>query len=113
LSIPSVNHITDITVHGNYPYIDMIDSKKRLSSVEFIAVDNSCRQCGVCAEHCPVGAIDSKNSASIDKDKCVLCHACIKACPENARKIDNDMIKNIALRLSQGCQTRKEPIFFL
>lgn len=113
LSIPSVNHVTDITVPGKYPYIDMIDSKKRLSSVVFIAIDDNCQKCGICVEHCPVGAIDSENSASIDKNKCVLCHACIKACPENARKIDNDMIKNIALRLSQGCQARKEPIFFL
>lgn len=113
LSVPSIDHITDITVPGNHPYIDMIDSKKRLSSVEFIAVDNSCRQCGVCAEHCPVGAIDPENSTSINTEKCILCHACIKACPENARKINNDMIKNISLRLSQTCQARKGPIYFM
>lgn len=113
LSLPSINHIADITIHGNYPYIDMIDSKKRLSSVDFIAVDNSCSQCGVCAQHCPVGAIDSENSASIDTKKCILCRACIKECTVNARTINNDMIKNIALRLSQICQDRKEPIFFM
>jgi len=113
LSVPSINHIADITVPGNYPYIDMIDSKKRLSSVDFIAVENGCLQCGACSQHCPVGAIDSENSASIDINKCILCSACIKECPENARTIKNDMIKNIALRLSQTCQDRKEPIFFL
>lgn len=113
LSIPSVNHITDITVHGNYPYIDMIESRKKLSSVDFIAVDNNCSQCGTCAQHCPVGAVDPGNSASIDTKKCILCRACIKNCPANARTIKDDMIKNIALRLSQTCQERKEPIFFL
>ncbi len=91
----------------------MIDSKKMLSSVDFIAIDNSCSQCGDCAQHCPVGAINSENSASIDIKKCILCHACIKKCPANKRTIKNDMIKNIALRLSQTYQDRKGPIFFL
>lgn len=113
LSVPSVNHVTDITIPGNYPYIDMIDSKKRLASVVFIVGHNSCLQCGDCAQHCPVGAIDSNDSASIDTNKCILCHACIKMCPANARGINNDMIKNIALRLSQECQERREPVFFL
>ena len=113
ISIPSSRRISDISVPGKYPYIDMIDSKKKLSSVDFIAVDSNCLQCGDCAKHCPVGAIDSENSASVDKDKCILCHACIKICPANARKIKNDMIKNIALRLSETFQVRKEPVFFL
>lgn len=113
LSIPSISYIIDITVPGNYPYVDMIDGKKMLSSVDFIAVDNNCSQCGVCAQYCPVGAIDPENSASIDTKKCILCHVCIKKCPANARTTKNDMIKNIALRLSQTFQDRKEPIFFL
>ncbi|MBI5205560.1 MAG: 4Fe-4S binding protein [Nitrospirae bacterium] len=113
LSIPSINHIADITVHGNYPYIDMVESKKRLSSVGFIAVDNNCSHCGDCAQNCPVSAIDPESSVLIDTKKCILCRACIKKCPANARKINNDMIKNIALRLSQTCQERKEPIYFL
>jgi ferredoxin len=113
LSVPLINHIADITLPGNYPYVDMIDSKKRLSSVDFITVGNSCLQCGVCAQYCPVRAIDSESSKLIDTRKCILCHACIKACPQNARTIKNDMIKNIAFRLSQTCQARKQPIFFL
>jgi ferredoxin/menaquinone-dependent protoporphyrinogen IX oxidase len=113
LSVPSNNHIAEITVPGKYPYINMTDTRKMLSSIGLIAVDDSCLQCGVCAQHCPVGAIDSESSASIDRGKCILCNACIKVCPENARKINNDTIKNIALRLSQTCQDRKGPIFFL
>jgi ferredoxin/flavodoxin len=113
LSIPSINHIAEIAVPGKYPYIDMVDIKKMLSCIDFIAVNDSCLQCGVCAQHCPVGAIDFESSVSIDRRKCILCTACIKVCPENARKINNDMIKKAALRLSQTFQARKEPIFFL
>jgi len=91
----------------------MVDSRKKLSSVDFIEVDSNCMQCGKCTQHCPVGAIDSENSAAVDINKCILCHACIKNCPTNARKKKNDMIKNVALRLSGTCQVRKEPVFFL
>lgn len=111
--LPSINHIAAITVPGKHPYIDMADSKKRLSSIDLVAVNDSCLQCGVCAQHCPVGAIDSENSATIDRKKCILCNACIKVCPENARMVNNDIIKSITLRLSQACQARKEPIYFL
>jgi ferredoxin len=111
--VQSIDEITDIGVPGKYPYVDMIDSKKRLAALDFITVDQGCLQCGICAQSCPVGAIDSVNSTSINTGKCILCHACIKACPENIRKINNDMLKNIALRLSQTCQARKEPMLFL
>jgi ferredoxin len=112
-SIPSISFITDISVPGKYPYIDMIDQKKMLSSVDFIAVDSNCLQCGDCAQHCPVGAIDSENSASVDKNKCILCNACIKNCKAIARTVKNDMVKNLALRLSEILKVRKEPVFFL
>lgn len=114
VSIPSINLIKDISVPGKYPYVDMVDIKKLLHCVDLdlFAVDSSCTQCGACAQHCPVGAIDSENSASIDITKCILCHACIKICPTNARKIKNEKIKNAALRLSGKLQIRKEPEFF-
>ncbi len=113
LFVQSRDQLPDITVPGRYPYVDMADSKKRLSALEFISVDQSCLQCGVCAQSCPVGAIDSKNSGTIDTGRCILCNACIKSCPQNARRITGEMIRNIALRLSQTCQARKEPILFL
>jgi len=113
VSIPSISLLTDVSVPGNYPYVDVTDNKKILHCLDFIAVDSSCTQCGVCAQHCPVGAIDFENSASVDKTKCIVCHACIKKCPTKARKVKNDMIRNFALRLSRKFQVRKEPAFFL
>jgi len=49
----------------------------------------------------------------IDISSCILCHACIKDCPADARKAKNDMIKSIALRLSETFQARKEPVLFV
>ncbi|MGB3222278.1 MAG: hypothetical protein WBB23_05705 [Desulforhopalus sp.] len=42
-SISSVNHISDITVSGNYPYKDLED----LLSVNFIDINDKCLQCAM------------------------------------------------------------------
>ena len=109
LSISSVDHISDINIPGNYPYGGIT----KLWSVDFIAVSNECSQCGVCAEGCPVGAIDSKNSKLIDKEKCITCCACIKNCPQNARTMKPGLVKDAAMRLTKLYKERKEPVFFL
>lgn len=107
-SVLSLDRIPEINVTGNYPYKDLED----LFSVDFISINDNCIQCGVCAEVCPVGAIDADNSSVRDKIKCILCCACIKRCPENARTMKCGMIKDIAIRVSEMCRERKEPVFF-
>lgn len=108
LSIASVNHISDIIVPGNYPYTEF-----KAWVLDFIAINDNCTQCGVCAQRCPVDAIDIENSALIDKEKCILCCACIKGCPEKARTMKTGIVKDTAMRLSEMCKGRKEPVFFL
>jgi len=113
LSASSVEQLSDISVPGQNPYIDMTDSRKNLSGVDLVLVDGNCTQCGECAQHCPVGAIDSDRSSAVDTSKCILCHACIKYCPTNARHMKNELIKSIAVRLSGAFQERKEPALFM
>ena len=109
-SISQVNQIFDINLPGNYPYGGIT----KLWSVDFIAISNECTQCGICAEGCPVGAIDSENSNMIDMEKCITCCACIKNCPQNARAMKNSPVKDAAKRLNKLLyEERKEPIFFL
>jgi len=108
LSISSVDHISDINIPGNYPYRG--DSK--LWSVDFIAISDACTQCGICAEGCPVDAIDSENSNLIDKEKCITCCACIKNCPQNARTMKNSIVKDAAMQLNKLCKERKEPVTY-
>ena len=109
LSVSSVDNISDINIPGNYPYAGVT----KLWSVDFIATSNACTQCGVCAEGCPVGAIDSENSNLIDKEKCITCCACIKNCPQNARTVKTGLVKDAAMRLNNLYKERKEPVFFL
>ena len=108
-SASSIDQNTEIYVPGSYPY----RGDTKLWNVDFIAINNACTQCGNCAEVCPVGAIDPENSNLIDKQKCITCCACIKNCPQNARRIKTSPVNDAAIRLNKLCGERKEPeIFF-
>jgi len=107
-SVSSVNHISELNLPGNYPY----GGVTKLWDVDFIAVSDTCTQCGICAEECPVGAIDSENSYMIDKKKCITCCACIKNCPQKARTMKTGPVKDAAIRLNKLYKERKEPVFY-
>lgn len=59
----------------------------------------NCNGCGVCAERCPVGAIDSANPRAVDRDKCISCMRCIAVCPNHARAVDVAVVAAVAQRL--------------
>ncbi|MBM3301117.1 MAG: DUF362 domain-containing protein [Deltaproteobacteria bacterium] len=47
-----------------------------------------CRNCGICMEHCPSGAIAEKNGVMvIDRRKCISCFCCHELCTNNAVRI--------------------------
>lgn len=104
---------SDISVPGNHPYADVTESRKNLSAVDLVAVDSTCSKCGECARICPVEAIDFEDSALVDRNKCIVCHACVKYCTTGARAVKDEMMKNIAHRLSDALQTRKEPVILM
>ncbi|MDD1685741.1 EFR1 family ferrodoxin [Methanoregula sp.] len=108
-SVSSSDKIPDVTIPGCHPYRG--DSK--LWTVDFIAVGNECVQCGICAEGCPVGAIDPENSRAIDTETCITCCACIRHCPHHARTMKPGLVRDAAVRLSTLYKERKEPVFFL
>lgn len=47
-----------------------------------------CNHCGLCAQMCPMGAIDFEHVSSVP-GTCIKCHACVKGCPCHAKYFDD------------------------
>jgi ferredoxin len=107
-SIPSISQISCVNVPGMYPYGETAE----IWNVDFIKVNTRCSQCGVCADVCPMGAVDSQNSAVIDQEKCITCCACIKNCPRNARTMKPGPVKDTAKRLTKLYKEPKKPEYY-
>jgi ferredoxin len=108
-SIASPDRRMDLRVPGVVPYRGIT----KLWDVDFIEVGQDCIQCGVCADSCPMGAVDPASSRQIDIVKCITCCACIKSCPQGARTKKTGPVLDAAIRLNRLYAARKEPEFFL
>ncbi|MBQ8502601.1 MAG: 4Fe-4S binding protein [Bacteroides sp.] len=64
-----------------------------------------CKQCGLCARHCPTGAIRPGDECNTIAEICIKCCACVKVCPHKARTFDTPF----APLLSANFSRRKEP----
>ncbi len=97
-----------VEVPGKRPY-------KRYIGLPFVpTVTDSCNQCGLCIESCPVQAIDPDTSKV--SDDCLMCFRCVKVCPQGARAITG--AKGLAFKgamkgLEVACLKRREPEFFI
>ncbi len=106
---PSVAKTCAASIPGARPY----GGVTKLWDVDFIAVGDGCLQCGLCADICPVGAIDPHDAASIDIEKCLTCCACIKRCPQQARTMRPGPVMDASIRLTTLYGEPKRPECFL
>lgn len=95
-----------LSVPGDRPY------KKSGGGGLVPKVTKDCVKCGLCAEKCPVQAINAENFVA-DSKKCISCMRCVKQCPHNARKVNGIMVSAAALAIKKACSVRKENELFL
>lgn len=98
-----------LAVKGDFPY------KERTPKIPAIPVIGAdCLECGMCAESCPMQAINWKNFHDISEGKCILCCRCVKICPVQAVSVDHEKLDRIRQTLIAQCsQVRREPELFI
>lgn len=95
-------------VKGNFPYKESPPASPIVPET-----NDNCTDCSICADLCPMEAIDFVNFRDIDPDKCILCCSCIKNCPEDAKVIINELIVNLTKNLVNKLESvRQEPALF-
>lgn len=100
------SYATSPKIPGNRPY------KQAGGKGNVPKPTKECISCGICAESCPVQAIDYKNFEA-DAEKCISCMRCVKYCPNNSRIIDREAAAVVAAAIKKACSERKENELFL
>ena len=115
-TIENNRYHTPIPVKGNVPYRPyMVPQKKdgthKTITKVFPKINDTCINCGICVNVCPMGAIapDCHSYTHF----CIKCCACVKSCPVHARYYDDETYLFHKKQLEEQYIRRAEPETFI
>ena len=91
--------------HGTYKEYPNIPFKPEANDL--------CAACGICADGCPVGAIDKSNPRNTNKELCISCMRCRDICPKHARDLDPAFMQAAAENMAAKLGGHKANYLFL
>lgn len=95
------------TLPGNRPF-RAYDGVPMKPSANF-----KCNRCGLCAQRCPVSAINPDAPSKTDKARCISCMRCIAVCPQQARKVNPLLLSAAAATMHKALEAPKNNQLFL
>lgn len=106
-----------VALPGNKPYRSYYrpkDGNGNFVDIRKVApkTNDSCIDCKICADVCPMGSIDYEN-VSLLHGICIKCGACIKRCPVSAKYYDDENYLRHKRELEEELTSRKNPELFL
>lgn len=101
------NDCSEPQIPGNRPY------KKSGSTGMVPKATRGCVRCGLCAEKCPVQAIDRSDPHKVNKTACISCMRCVSICPHDARNVSGIMLAAVNAMLKKVCSQRKDCELYL
>lgn len=107
-NLSTIDEIKNFIIPGNYPY----GGTKNLWHLDFISVNENCNKCLNCVNNCPVAAINYHDVGEIDINKCTLCCACIKLCPQQAKTMKAGPMREAAIRCTKFTDRKEAELFY-
>lgn len=99
-----------LKITGHRPYREVIRKNHDLVPV----TTRNCNECGICAKHCPTGAIHKDRVEIVSSNLCIRCFSCVKRCPKDAKVFEQEVVLKVQKWLEDECRdVRKEPEMFI
>lgn len=105
--LAKLNGTASVQVPGNEPYVEPKPTPFHPSA------DETCVNCGMCAENCPVGAIPAEDCSSCNSELCINCLRCVQLCPLQCRSMPASFMAFITQMLNEKAAGYKKPSIFL